>query len=188
MNNLFDNVNSGDFQQAPTISESELFNEIDSSIPEGAINTTPVQPVVTTTTTITQPLQSTDLNIGSFLNAELAVEILDTVASSAGAIGLTAMGVKASKNQLSASAKEKAMLQVPMEQALSTFNVKVTNPLEALFYAVLAAYGSKMAVIYAMSKMVDSPEIRETASPEKAKKRRHTGKADCKCDQCNSNG
>ncbi len=188
MSNLFDESKYGAFEQAPTISESELFNEMDSSIPEGAINTPPVQPVVTTTTTITQPLQSTDLNIGSFLNAELAVDILDTVASSAGAIGLTAMGVKASKNQLSASAKEKAMLQVPMEQALSTFNVKVKNPLEALFYAVLAAYGSKMAVIYAMAKMVDSPEIRETAGTEKARKRRHTGKVDCQCEKCKENG
>jgi hypothetical protein len=177
---------SGDLQQAPTISENELFDSLDNSIPDNTIFQE--QPTVTTTTTITQPLQSTDLNIGSFLSAELAVEILDTVAAAGGVIALQAVGVKATKSSLSASQKEKAMLQIPMEQALSTFNVKVTNPLEALMYAVLAAYGSKMAIIYATSKMIDSPEIRETNAPEKAKKRRHTGKADCKCEQCSNNG
>lgn len=190
-NELFDIVTDRNFdgwQDAPTISENELFNDIET--PNDGTKQDFFNP--------TQPQQqqpnfvntgsSNGINMGEFFDAELATEIVDTVASSLGVIAFGFAGIKATKSQLSASAKEKKALEKPIQAVLDTMQVKVTNPYEALFWAVLAVYGSKGAILYANKRMTEQPTENRQESDVSGKKRRHTGKPDCKCVQCVGNG
>jgi hypothetical protein len=193
-NELFDTVTDKNFdgwQDAPTISENELFNDIET--PNDGTNTTEdffnpnpqqqQQPIYNTAT-----VGNGGVNMGEFFDAELATEIVDTVAATLGVIAFSFAGIKATKNQLSASAKEKKALEKPVQAVLDTMSVKVTNPYEALFWAILAVYGSKGALLYANKRMTEEPKENRQESDNTGKKRRHTGKADCKCIQCTGNG
>jgi hypothetical protein len=192
-NELFDTVTDKNFdgwQDAPTISESELFNDIET--PNDGTTTTgtedffnPTQPQQHNFNTATS---GNGVNMGEFFDAELATEIVDTIAATLGVIAFSFAGIKATKNQLSASAKEKKALEKPVQAVLDTMSVKVTNPYEALFWAILAVYGSKGALLYASKRMTEEPKENRQESDNTGKKRRHTGKPDCKCIQCVGNG
>jgi hypothetical protein len=75
-----------------------------------------------------------------------------------------------------------------MRAVLDTFNVQITNPFEALFYSVLAIYGTKVGLVYVTGESVEKRPKNAEYDEVREVKRRHTGKQDCKCPKCISNG
>jgi hypothetical protein len=194
MNNpLFDmakNAPSSDWVKLNTVTEEELLNstQTDSAAhTETHTDPPPVQGENVFSNPV-PPVQGNGVNIGAFFNEDLATELMDTVLSGLGVWGCTALGKKATRNQMSATEKEKEKIKPVMRAVLDTFNVQITNPFEALFYSVLAIYGTKVGLVYVTGESVEKRPKNAEYDEVREVKRRHTGKQDCKCPKCISNG
>lgn len=191
-NPLFDmakNAAPSEWVKLNTVSEEELFNSTqtqgaestESPIPDNSIPLPNYSDPV-------PPVQGNGVNLGAFFNEDLATELMDTVLSGVAVWGCTALGKKATRNQMSASEKEKEKIKPVMRAVLDTMNVRITNPFEALFYSVLAIYGTKVGLVYVTGESIQKqPKNNDTDEPQTIK-RRHTGKVDCKCPKCVGNG
>ena len=165
-NTMFQKVKDpsfNDWEKVETLSESELFGTVKSTSPEYVIGDDNPIPQATPETPVMQPVQGAiqPLNIGGFLPPELAVELMDTLGASGGMIALAAMKIKVPKSELQASSKEKQTLVPVMEQALKSINIQITNPWEALAYAFVAVYGSKVAVAAASNMLNPDKKSKE---------------------------
>jgi hypothetical protein len=138
------------FTPATEISEKELFDIVGSEQPAQTVNppvNAPNAPQGNAYPLQPQPVEQT-INIGSFIDEKVAAEFLDIGMSTVLGICLRQFaGIKASKTALKATDSEKEMLHPPLKEVLRQFNVKVTNPYEALVYAALCIYGSKAAIV-----------------------------------------
>lgn len=186
--NMVNDPNFTGWQKMDNISEDELFK--DAGSPKTGQSFGNEQPVTEEPQSVDfngqQPplMQQAGTNIGKFFSAELAVEIVDTLATSGGTIAAHFLDIKVPRSTLSATQREKEMLKEPMQNVLDSMQVRITNPYEALFYAILAVYGSKLAVAYITAPAKEKTEKQAESGQEKTIQRRHTGKPDCKCSKC----
>lgn len=149
---MFETVKDPEFkgwEKVDTISEDELFN---STLNQDS------QPIPLQHQPLPDPGQNLPIpnnpppvqggfNIGSFLNAEMAVNLVDTIASTGAVIAAKKLtGKRLNKSKFKATAEEKAQMEIPMKAALVASNITITNPFEALFWGIVVVYGSKVAL------------------------------------------
>ncbi len=145
-NTLFEQAynNPSGFTPVPEISEAELFAIAGSETP-------PIQqqaPPVTGQGAAAQMPAQQSMNIGSFIDEKVATEFIDIGMSTVVGIALRQFAsIKPPKNSLKATDSEKEMLYPSVKEVLRLWNIKVTNPYEALVYAALCIYGSKAALV-----------------------------------------
>jgi len=105
--------------------------------------------------------QPQGVNVGNFINEEMAVEIFDGLMSTLAVIGTKALKLNATKRDLKASAAEKKMLEEPMKQVLQSSNIVISNPYEAFAFAAVAVYGGKILGLYITQKIGGSDDAEE---------------------------
>lgn len=188
-NTMFKVVNDPAFKgwnKVQEISENELFGTANNSA-AGTVDA-PANPSVST------GLAPTDgTAIGQFLDETMGVEMIDTLVATAGVIGLSFAGITSTKAALSATPKEKEGLKPVIRAVLDSVKVRISNPWEALFWAVVVCYGSKAAIVVVNDmNSPKKPKEKRESNPivnklQNELKRRHTGKPDCKCPKCVDN-
>lgn len=161
------------WEAAETISEADLLKMAGNAatMPENEPKTneptqqTQAQQQQVNSQQFTPPPQ--DLNIGSFIDEKVAVEFIDIgVPTLIGVLLRATMGVKVNKSQLQATNGEKELLYAPTKAVLQQWNVKVTNPFEALAYSVLCVYGSKTALVMTDEALKPKPQQRAINSDD----------------------
>lgn len=139
-----------------TVSENDILRDINNT-------PTPEQPQHNEFTA--QPSQdmppAQGVNVGNFINEEMAVEIFDGLISTLGVIGAKALKLDATKRDLKATAQEKKMLEEPMKQVLQSSNIRISNPFEAFAFAAVAIYGGKILGLYISQKIVGGDDTEE---------------------------
>ena len=142
-----------------TVSEDDFDRDINfNSDPDNQNNNQPEEEPDFADELIESLESGDEVNVGELLDAETAVDLLDTALSAACAAGGSKLDLKAREGDYNATAKEKKTLVKVTEKFLLSLKVTKIPPALLFFLAILIIYGSKIGKKYVDQKMLDDAE------------------------------
>lgn len=128
------------------------------------------------------------LNIGSLLNAEMSIDLLNVILPVLLVYIIKfATGKDASKKQFEATAQEKQIIAPALQNYLNSINFTVESPLNALLITLAVVYGSKTIEVLTDTKKGTlkpdfiAPEVTHRSNPNETRGRHKKG---CQCTKC----
>jgi hypothetical protein len=112
------------------------------------------------------------VGLNNFLSDELGTELYDAIVTAIAVTALNFAGVKATKSELSFTAKEKSTLKPIIKECIDSLNIKFTNPWEALGWTTLLLVGTKIVTTKGeeiAEKFKAKPSLKKVVKAEKEK-------------------
>lgn len=112
------------------------------------------------------------VGLNNFLSDELGTELYDAIVTAISVTALNFAGIKATKSELSFTAKEKSTLKPIIKECIDSLNIKFTNPWEALGWTTLLLVGTKIVTTKGeeiAEKFKAKPSLKKVVKAEKEK-------------------